>query len=245
MPLHDWTNDAGWDGMYRLWLTHLFHGLKPRLPDEFRAYVGSVPTLSVTGLTERPDVAVQHWLPEPPPDVPGIPADSTNGMLGEPDVETATLTLDPQKALYVTYRGRLVAAVELISPRSKDRPSARGHYLARYLGYLQEGVHLLLVDVHRRPLSFSFADALAEELRITQPPTPAPFAVTYRVGEPAATGGRLLAIWRRPLQAGGPLPTMPLPLNVQVVIPLNLEETYMSAAADAYLTWRHQASALT
>src|SRR5262249_36330359 len=236
MSLHDWTNDAGWDGMHLLWITHLFHWLKPRLPQDFRAYVGSVPTLSVAGLTDPPAVAVGHWLPEPPPEIPGIPADSTNGMLGEPDVETATLTLDPQKALYVTYRGRLVAAVELISPRNKDRASARGHYLARYLGYLQEGVHLLLVDVHRRPLNFSFADALAEELHITQPPTPAPFAVTYRVGEPAPTGGRLLAIWRRPLQAGGPLPTMPLPLTVQAAIPVNLEETYMSAAADAYLT---------
>ncbi len=236
MPLHDWTNDAGWDGMHLFWLTHLFHGIKPRLPDEFRAYVGSIPTLSVTGLTERPDVAVRHWLPEPPPEVTGVPADGGNGMLDEPDVETATLTLDPQKALYVTYRGRLVAAVELISPRNKDRPSSRGHYLARCLGYLHEGVHLFLVDVHRRPLNFSFADALAEELHIEQPATPPPLAVTYRVGEPAAEGGRRLAIWRRPLQAGRPLPTMPLPLTVQAVVPVNLEETYMSAAADAYLT---------
>jgi hypothetical protein len=211
MPLHDWTNDAGWDGMHLFWITHLFHWIKPRLPDEFRASVGSVPTLSVTG-------------------------DGQDGLLGEPDVETATLTIDPQKALYVTYRGRLVAAVELISPRNKDRLSARGHYLARYLGYLQEGVHLLLVDVHRRPVNFSFADALAEELQIKQPVTPPPLAVTYRVGEPAATGGRLLAIWRRPLQIGAPLPTMPLPLTVKVSLPVNLEETYMSAAADAYLT---------
>src|SRR5204862_4843312 len=139
---------------------------------------------------------------------------STNGMLGEPDVETATLTLDPQKALYVTYRGRLVAAVELISPRNKDRPSARGHYLARYLGYLQEGVHLLLVDVHRRPLNFSFADRIAEELQIAPAPCPAPVAVSYRVGEPAAIGGRLLAIWKRPLGVGAVLPMVPLPLTV-------------------------------
>ena len=207
MPLHDWTNDAGWDGMHLFWITHLFHWIKPRLPDEFRAYVAA--------------------------EVPGVPPDGQNGALDEPDVETATLTLDPQKALYVTYRGRLVAAVELISPRNKDRPSSRGHYLARYL---QEGVHLLLVDVHRRPLNFSFADALAQELDIEQPATPPPLAVTYRVGEPATTGGRLLAIWRRPLKAGGPLPTMPLPLTVQASIPVNLEETYMSAAADTYLT---------
>jgi hypothetical protein len=60
-------------------------------------------------------------------------------------------------------------------------------------------------------------------------------AATYRVGEPAATGGRLIGIWRRPLQVDAPLPTMPLPLTVHAAIQVNLEETYMRAAADAYL----------
>jgi len=133
-------------------------------------------------------------------------------------------------------RGRLVAAVELVSPRNKDRPIARATYLARYVGYLLEGVHLLLVDVHRRPLSFSFADGIAQELRMTQPPCPAPLAVSYRVGEPAAAGGRLLAIWRRPLVAGETLPNMRLPLTVGTTIFVDLEQTYMRAAADAYLT---------
>src|SRR5205823_14486181 len=121
--------------------------------------------------------------------------------------------LESQPALYVTYHGRLVAAVELISPRNKDRPSSRAHYLSRYLGYLREGAHLLLVDVHRRPLNFSFADALAQELQIEQPTTPAPLAASYRVGEPAATGGRMIAIWRRPLTVGQPLPSLPLALT--------------------------------
>jgi hypothetical protein len=236
MPLHNWTDDADWDGFHTFWITHLFHDIKPRLPEEFRAYLGSIPTLSVALVPERPDVAVRHWLSEPPAEVPGLVAESSNAPFDEPDVETATITLDPQKALYVVYRGRLVAAIELISPRNKDRFSARAYYLSRYLGYLREGAHLLLVDVHRRPLNFSFADALAQELGIEQPATPPPLAVTYRVGEPAASGGRLLAIWRRPLQAGSPLPTLPLPLTVHASIPVNLEDTYMRAAADTYLT---------
>ena len=136
----------------------------------------------------------------------------------------------------MAHRGRLVAAVELISPRNKDRPGSRAAYVARYLSYLQEGVHLLLVDVHRRPLAFSFAEALAQELQIRRPPCPAPYAVSYRIGEPAATGGRLLGIWQRPLTVGDSLPVMPLPLTVHVKIPVALEETYRQAAADAYLT---------
>jgi uncharacterized protein DUF4058 len=236
MPLHDWPNDAGWDGFHILWLTHLFHAIKPQLPDEFRAYLGSVPAVNVATDSERPDVAVRHWLNEPAPEIATRVTANGDLAIGEPDVETATITLDPQRALYVTYRGRLVAAVELISPRNKDRVSARTYYVSRYLGYLKEGAHLLLVDVHRRPLSFSFADALAQELQMDQPATPAPLAVAYRVGEPAATGGRILAIWRRPLQVGAPLPAMPLPLTVHAAIPVNLDETYRQAAADAYLT---------
>jgi hypothetical protein len=236
MPLHDWTNDAGWDGFHMLWITHLFHAIKPRLPDEFRAYLGSVPSLSVAAATERPDVAVRHWLAEPTVETVASTHNGSDGAIEEPDVEVATITLEPQQALYVAYRGRLVAALELISPRNKDRATAREHYLSRYLGYLLEGAHVLLVDVHRRPLNFSFADALAQELHIEQPPTAAPLAMAYRVGEPAATGGRLLGIWRRPLKVGAVLPTVPLPLTIRAGIKVNLEETYMQAAADAYLT---------
>jgi hypothetical protein len=60
-------------------------------------------------------------------------------------------------------------------------------------------------------------------------------AVSYRVGEPAATGGRLLAIWRRPLTVGATLPAIPLPLTVEQAVVLDLEQSYMRAAADAYL----------
>src|SRR5207248_11055299 len=118
-------------------------------------------------------------------------------------------------ALLVEHQGRLVAAVELVSPRNKDRPAACAAYASAYAAYLLKGVHLLLVDVHRRPLRFSFADRIAAELQMEQPACPAPFAVSYRVGEPAPSGGRFLGIWRRPLTAGAPLPLLRLPLSVQ------------------------------
>jgi hypothetical protein len=59
--------------------------------------------------------------------------------------------------------------------------------------------------------------------------------MSYRVGEPSPSGGRFLAIWRRPLAAGQPLPTMPLPLSVHLSVLVDLEVTYRRAAADAYL----------
>ncbi len=60
-------------------------------------------------------------------------------------------------------------------------------------------------------------------------------AVGYRVGEPAPDGGRFLAVWRRALEVGAPLPALPLPLAPDRAVALDLEQTYMRAAADAYL----------
>jgi hypothetical protein len=237
MPLHDWTDRSGWEGVHHLWITELLRWVKPRLPAGYRAYIGSAPTVAVGAPAERPDVHVRQWPEEPAPPAtpPQSPAAGATAP-EEPDEEIAVAAIDPGTALYVESRGLLVAAVELVSPRNKDRPIARATYLARYVGYLLEGVHLLLVDVHRRPLAFSFADRIAQELQITQPPCPAPLAVGYRVGGPAATGGRILAIWRRPLVVGAPLPTMVLPLTVETAVPVDLEQTYSRAAADAYLS---------
>jgi hypothetical protein len=108
--------------------------------------------------------------------------------------------------------------------------------VARCLGYLQAGVHLLLVDVHPRPTEFSFDEALSAELRLARPPLTGPQAVAYRVGEPSPDGGRFLAAWRRRLVVGQPLPTIPLPLTVFREVQVDLDGTYTRAAADNYLS---------
>jgi hypothetical protein len=145
------------------------------------------------------------------------------------------MELDPQTAIHVKVRGQLVAAIELISPRNKDRPEERANYTARYRNYLIDGVHLLLVDVHRRPLMFSFSDALDAAVGLERPPLPAPLAVSYRIGEKAEKGGRYVAFWRRQLVVGQPLPTMPLSLTVHQAVEVDLEGTYRRAAEAAYL----------
>jgi len=233
MPLHDWTDRLGWDGVHQSWNVELLRWIKPRLPEGYRAYLGTVPALTVGVPTQHPDVHVRSWLPTSGAHTAPAPGGDSPE---EPDEQVAVAALDPQLAIQVTLDERLVAVVELISPRHKDRPEARDGYRNRYVGYLLNGVHLLLVDVHRRPLSFSFADAVAAALGITQPACPAPLAVSYRVGDPAATGGRVLGIWRRPLVVGAPLPTVSLALSPDWALPVALEPTYMAAAADAYLT---------
>jgi Protein of unknown function (DUF4058) len=239
MPLHDWTSLTGWDGVHQVWIVELLYWIKPRLPVGYRAYIGTTPTFAIGAPgEERPDMGVRTVPREngsltstdvPPVAAPKDPAE-------EPDLEIAVNTLTGETALFVECQDRLIAAVELVSPRNKNRPSACAAYASAYVGYLLKGVHLLLVDVHRRPLRFSFADWIAQELHIEQPACPAPFAISYRLGEPAPNGGRFLAVWHRLLTVGTPLPLLRLPLSVKEWVPVDLEQTYGRATAAAYLS---------
>lgn len=234
MPLHDWTDDRGWDSVHPIWLTYLVEWIRPRLPEGYKAFLGGVPALTVGSANGRPDVSVRQWGPAQP-----AGEGATDTAFLEPDAElSASIRLDPQRAVHIDFHGQLVAAVELVSPRNKDRADAKETYTNRYLGYLRLGVHLLLVDVLPRPRGFSFADALTSGLGMELPPLPSPFAATYRVGEVVPVGddmGSLVGVWRRPLQVGEPLPTLPLPLSVHRAVMIDLEQTYQRAAEQAYL----------
>ncbi len=222
MPFHDWTDRSAWYGMRQLWIAELFRW-------------SSAPGVAVGAPEGRPDAGAHQTAgaasrERDSSESNGAPA---LGDAIEPEIAVAVMTLDPGTSLCVEKQGRLIAAVELLSPRNKDRPDSRADYLARSLAYLHQAVHLLMGAVHRRPIGFSFADRIAAELSIDQEPLPPPFAVSDRVGEPAATGGRYLASWHRALTPGSDLPTLPLPLDVHVAVPVALELTYSAAAIDA------------
>lgn len=234
MPLHDWKDERGWDSVHPVWLTYLLEHVQEQLPEGYKAFLGGVPSLTVDTGHGKPDVSVRQWGTEPATE----PATSSTGVL-EPDLEASvTIRLDPQRAVHVDYHGQLIAALELVSPRNKDRADAKETYANRYLGYLRLGVHLMLVDVLPRPKDYSFSDIITKGLGMDLPPLPPPFAAAYRVGEVVPVGedvGSLLGLWRRTLQVGQPLPTLPLPLTLHKAIPIDLEQTYLRAAKRAYL----------
>jgi hypothetical protein len=231
--LHDWRDDRRWDGGHLLWLAQLLDWVQPRLPPGFRAYLGSVPALTLEAGDGKPDVTVRGWrgpaaqtAPDPAP------------VLAQDRETVAAFTPDNQRALHVDWHGQLIAAVELVSPRNKDRQDAKARYARRYLGYLRQGVHLLLVDVFPQPAGFSFADAVSDDLGLGEPPTPPPFAVSYRVGGAVPVGdamGTPIALWRRTLGAGQPLPELPLALDEEKAVVVDLEATYHQAARRVYL----------
>lgn len=126
---------------------------------------------------------------------------------------------------------RLAAAVELVSPRNKDRPRAREAFAAKCADFLRRGCGLAVVDVVTTRRADLRADLLAA-LGV-DPPGAGPGALSaasYRsVGRDGE--GQLLG-WPVELEVGQPLPTLPLWLGGETAIPLDLEASHQAACAD-------------
>jgi hypothetical protein len=233
MPLHDWEDDRGWDSVHQLWINCLLYWAQERLPAGYRAYLGSVPALSIGAEPGRPDLGVRKWMSRAEA---GTAASDVTVAAPQPDFKTvAMLHTAPQPAVHVFQHGRLVAAIELVSPRNKDRPSAREFYRNRYLSYLWSGVHLMLVDVHRRPLGFSFVEAMAAEIECQFPVGLPPHVVSWNVGGRTPEGGQFLDGWYRALAPSQPLPTLPLSLTAESFLSIDLERTDSEATHRAYI----------
>lgn len=233
MPLHDWTDSSGWEGQHQYWITAIGRHLRETLPSGYRAVLGTAPTMGVGGPALKPDVSVRRHADQPAPSAaPAVPAGSW-----EPDGESVAVTApEAPPAVLVERERRLVAIVEIVSPRNKDRPSSRSTTVARFAGYLLDGIHLLAIDLLPHPYGFSVASEIEADVGLpTQPALTPPFVASYRMGEPVPPAGRFIAYWRRSLHVGQPLPTIPLALSVHQSVLVDLEATYLSASRDNYM----------
>ena len=126
---------------------------------------------------------------------------------------------------------QVAAAVELVSPRNKDRPQAREAFAAKCAEYLRRGCGVVVVDAVTTRRADLPADLWAALGIGGAPQAPAPLtAMSYRsVGRNG--DGRLLA-WPAILELGRPLPTVPLWLGADLAVPLDLEASHSAARAD-------------
>jgi hypothetical protein len=130
---------------------------------------------------------------------------------------------------------KLVAAVELASPRNKDRPQARQAFAVKCAGYLQQGCGVVVVDTvttRRAELHAGILALLGTEAGAAGGVIRAggPSAVSYRavgLGE-----GQQLQLWPAALPLGQPLPTLPLWIGPELSVPLDLEASYAATCAD-------------
>ena len=125
---------------------------------------------------------------------------------------------------------RLAAAIELVSPRNKDRAKAREAFAAKCAEHLRHGRGVVVDVVTTRHADLQadlFAAVGAEQVA----GLPAGLsAVSYRsVGREAE--GQLQA-WPFALDVGRALPTVPLWPGADLAVPLDLEASHTAACSD-------------
>jgi hypothetical protein len=125
---------------------------------------------------------------------------------------------------------RLAGAIELISPANKDRESKRRLFAAKCATYLARGVGLILVDVvttRQANLHDELIALLGLGREFIMPADGTLYAVGYRPLHDDS--GTHIHTWPFPLTLGADLPSVPLSLEAEVCVPVDLEGTYREA----------------
>jgi hypothetical protein len=122
----------------------------------------------------------------------------------------------------------LVAAIELVSPRNKDRADARRAFAIKCASYLHQGISLIIVDIvntRRANLHAQIMQLFKQRKTSHFPAKTTLYAVAY---QPLRRKGRgEIDLWPVPLTVTATLPTLPLALTPELYMPVDLEATYM------------------
>jgi hypothetical protein len=124
----------------------------------------------------------------------------------------------------------VVAVVELVSPRNKDRAEARQAFAARCAAYLQRGIGLVVADIvtsRRANLHNDLVRLLGQPEACTFPADTPLYASAYRPARRQESNR--IDTWLMPLAVGGALPVLPLALRGGGCVPLDLEAAYTRA----------------
>lgn len=171
------------------------------------------------GEIEHGGVAKQVWAPPKP----SLQVQTALGDFDEYEVRV----YDAQR------ERRLVAAIELISPANKDRPEARSQFVARCAALLRSGVCVVLVDIVTSRQSNLYSELLSligeRDPSLSDPPS-ATYAVSCR-WHPRGVD-YWLETWNHDLNPDQPLPNLPLWLDENLAISLDLEASYEQTCRD-------------
>jgi hypothetical protein len=231
MPLHDQfqpplQDDCPWESFHSSWANAMVGQLNLHLLSE---HYRAIPQVHIGARIEI-DVATFRRREESAP--PGNGAATTVWAPPEAKLAVAVDFADPdifEVQVRDETRRRLVAAVELVSPANKDRPSHRREFAIKCASYLRQQVSVIIVDVvtERRD------NMHGELIRLLELPEPVVeagafplYAVAYRLR--VQEDEQSLELWPEELRIGASLPTMPLWISEEDAVPLDLEASYLA-----------------
>ena len=153
-------------------------------------------------------------------------------------VETTLPDYDEYEVrIFDVQRGRhLVAAIEIVSPANKDRPEHRNMFVAKCAALLQKGVAVSLIDLVTIRNFNLYSELMTvighTDSTLGESPSPLYAASCRWTTKDKRT---ILEAWSNELTIGQPLPTLPLWLSRDLVVPLNLEASYEQACSDIWI----------
>lgn len=218
-----------WEGFHHAWAANIAQHLNREvLPADFFAEseISLGPTLEIDvanveltngGESAATATATAVWAPAKP-------------LLTFP-VDFARLEVCEIRVYEELGGAQLRAAIELVSPANKDRPSSRRTFAAKCAGYLKQAVSVIILDVVTERTANLHADLL-EALDVAQAGWQSPtqlYAIAYR---PIPVQKRQsIEAWPETLTLGQTLPVLPLWLKLDLCLPLQLEETYATTCS--------------
>jgi hypothetical protein len=121
----------------------------------------------------------------------------------------------------------LVGAIELVSQKNKDRPGRRRAFVRKCAALLDRGVSVVVLDIVTSR-HFNLHNQLLRQLGVTDSGLLADdvciYASAYR---PLQRDERTeMEVWAEPCVLGAALPTMPLRLTGDLIVPVEFEVTY-------------------
>jgi hypothetical protein len=230
MPLRDHFHTTStvlnWEALHGFWPAAMVARLNAILPKEYiaqpRVRLGTMMEVDIGALERESSdlppgrvdgdggVSVAAWAPT-------APAILLDAEFPEPD--------EYEVNIYSQDEFRLVAAIELVSPSNKDRSENRQTFVNKCESLLKKDVCMTIVD----PVTSRTANLYGELLDELDAPRTAVsrsmiYAATCR-GRRKGLRWRLES-WEHSLAVGAALPTLPIWLAPDLMVPLELEATY-------------------
>lgn len=233
MPLRDHFRPPvekkhSWDELHGGWPMMIVRQLFPILPEGYIA----APGVHLGKLFEI-DVSVYE---EDEAEARAAKTSAGDGIVAAMAAPSPTFTVETdwpdqdeyEVLIYDERHGRRLAAIEIVSPGNKDRPESRRAFVSKAAALLQENVCVSVVDLVTVRQFNLYGDIL--EL-IGHPDLAAGVQGTFLYA--ATLRGRkrlhqrpLLDAWFYPMTVGQPLPTLPIWLDADLRLMLELEAGY-------------------
>lgn len=247
MPVHDWSRiEAGiFHDFHHAWIEEIKRALNGGLlPDDFYALaeqktaqgIPDVLTLQSTAPLPMVTDSVENTEDDSSPEVNVLLAPPEVALTDETD---AIFYASKQKHVVVRHVSgdEVIAVIEVVSRGNKNSQYAFDSMIKKSLDLLNQGIHLLLLDLHppgpRDPegLHTALWTALSGK-EIAKPDKPLTLAAYEAVNE-----GYTKA-YVEPIRVGDELPNMPVFLRPGAHVPLPLEGTYQRAVDAMPKRWR-------